>query len=102
MRGTLYAFAGTSLFVIACWKAVGAKDVRISSTINNTFIMQHLYRAVYLQFTEFRVRVGNWLPRIPKSDPPQGRTEFSGFRDLFEYLISEDEARKKAKQSAET
>lgn len=37
------------------------------------------------------------LPRIPRNDPPQSRTEFSGLNDLFQYLIDED-ARKKQEQ----
>lgn len=35
---------------------------------------------------EFRYKMGSILPRIPKNDPPQGRTEFSGLNDLLDYL----------------
>lgn len=35
---------------------------------------------------EFRYKVGSIWPKIPKNDPPQGRTEFSGLNDLLEYL----------------
>lgn len=50
-----------------------------------------------LQLEEFRTKAGNLLPRIPRNDPPQSRTEFSGLNDLFQYLIDED-ARKKREQ----
>ena len=49
-----------------------------------------------LQLKEFRVKVGNVLPRIPKNEN-QGRSEFSGLNDLFQYLIDEDEKQKKLK-----
>jgi hypothetical protein len=39
---------------------------------------------------EFRLKVGSLLPRIPKNDPPQGRTEFSGLTDLLTYIASDE------------
>lgn len=30
------------------------------------------------------------LPRIPRNDPPQGRTEFKNLTDLLQYVIDED------------
>lgn len=38
------------------------------------------------QMTEFRDTIGNWFPKVKRNHPPIGRTEFSSFRDLFEYL----------------
>ncbi|KAJ8978424.1 hypothetical protein NQ317_019662 [Molorchus minor] len=35
---------------------------------------------------EFRNKMGSVLPKIPKNDPPIGRTEFSGLNDLLDYL----------------
>lgn len=42
-----------------------------------------------LQLKEFRIKMGNLLPTLPKNNPPQSRTEFSGLNDLLTY-ISED------------
>ena len=39
---------------------------------------------------EFHTKVGSVLPRIPKNDPPQGRTEFTGFTDLLTYITTDD------------
>ncbi|XP_022908410.1 transmembrane protein 242 [Onthophagus taurus] len=61
--GTLYAFTGCGLLCYAIWKISGAKDMK-----------------------DFRHKVGSALPTIPKNNPPQGRTEFSGLNDLMEYL----------------
>lgn len=44
---------------------------------------------------EFRTKVGGALPPIPRNAPPQGRTEFSGVRDLLQYLIDEDSKKSK-------
>ena len=52
------------------------------------------YRLKYVfflpQMKEFRMKVGSLLPRIPKNDPPQGRTEFSGFTDLLTYITTDE------------
>lgn len=40
------------------------------------------------------MKAGSILPRIPKNDPPQSRTEFEGLTDLLQYLITEDERKK--------
>lgn len=40
------------------------------------------------------MKAGSILPRIPKNNPPQGRTEFEGLTDLLQYLIDEDERKK--------
>ncbi len=70
--GTLWAVGGCGLIFYGAWKLADVKDLR-----------------------EFRLKMGGMLPRVPKNDPPQSRTEFSGIRDLLEYLVDED--KKKAK-----
>ncbi|XP_050727820.1 transmembrane protein 242-like [Eriocheir sinensis] len=69
--GSLYAVAGFSVFCFSIWKLSGAKDLK-----------------------DFRMKAGSVLPRIPKNDPPQSRTEFSGLTDLLQYIITEDERKK--------
>ncbi|XP_018577353.1 transmembrane protein 242 [Anoplophora glabripennis] len=61
--GTLYAVTGCGILFYSVWKLSGAKNIE-----------------------EFRYKVGSIWPKIPKNDPPQGRTEFSGLNDLLEYL----------------
>ncbi|KAI1286705.1 Transmembrane protein [Halotydeus destructor] len=68
--GTFYAVSGFSAFCYCIWKAMGVKDLQ-----------------------EFRLKAGNALPRIPKSEN-QGRTEFSGLNDLIQYIIDEDKKKK--------
>ena len=53
--GSLWAVFGCSVLFFSVWKLMGAKDLK-----------------------EFRVKAGSILPRIPKNEPPVGRTEFSG------------------------
>ncbi|KAG0717000.1 Transmembrane protein 242 [Chionoecetes opilio] len=72
-RGSLYAVAGFSVFCLSVWKLSGAKDLQ-----------------------DFRTKAGSILPKIPKNDPPQSRTEFEGLTDLLQYLITEDERKKEA------
>ncbi|XP_047986202.1 transmembrane protein 242 [Leguminivora glycinivorella] len=69
--GTLYAVAGTSCLCYGIWKLSGAKDLK-----------------------DFRIKMGNMLPVLPKNNPPQSRTEFSGLNDLMTYL-AEDYGKKK-------
>ncbi|KAG5310228.1 TM242 protein, partial [Acromyrmex insinuator] len=64
--GTLYAVTGCGLFFYGIWKLSGATNAE-----------------------EFRFKMGSLLPKIPKNDPPQSRTEFEGLTDLLTY-ISED------------
>ena len=64
--GTFYAFSGCGILFYGIWKLSGAKTAE-----------------------EFRYKMGSLLPRIPKNDPPQSRTEFEGLTDLLKY-ISED------------
>ncbi|XP_023025589.1 transmembrane protein 242 [Leptinotarsa decemlineata] len=61
--GTLYAFVGCGILFYSIWKISGAQNME-----------------------EFRYKVGSVLPRIPKNNPPIGRTEFSGLTDLLDYL----------------
>ena len=70
--GTLYAVGGFGILVMSLWKLSGASDLQ-----------------------DFRQKAGSILPRIPKNNPPQSRTEFSGVNDLLQYLIDEDNKKKK-------
>ncbi|KAH8387302.1 hypothetical protein KR093_006100 [Drosophila rubida] len=63
--GTLYAVLGTGAFCYGVWKLSGAKD-----------------------FEEFRLKMGNALPRISKDEPPTSRTDFDGLTDLMKYLAA--------------
>jgi len=72
--GTLYAVGGCGLLFFALWKFSGAKDL-----------------------ADFRQNAGNILPKVPKNNPPQSRTEFSGINDLLQYLIDEDNEQKNIK-----
>lgn len=74
--GTLYAVAGCGLVFYGIWKISGARDL-----------------------AEFRQKAGSILPVVPKNNPPQGRTEFSGINDFLQYVIDEDKAQKDAKQA---
>jgi len=74
-RGTLYAFAGCGILFFGVWKLSGAENL-----------------------ADFRRRAGSILPRVPKNDPPIGRTEFSGINDFLHYIIERDEEEKKLKK----
>jgi hypothetical protein len=45
------------------------------------------------QLQEFRLKMGSMLPRVPRNNPPQGRTEFENLTDLLRY-VSEDRSAK--------
>ncbi|CAL7941955.1 unnamed protein product [Xylocopa violacea] len=64
--GTVWAVGGCSLLFYGIWKFSGAKNAE-----------------------EFRFKVGSILPRIPKNDPPQSRTEFENLTDLLKYVSEE-------------
>lgn len=64
--------------------------MKFSDICRGLFILTTLY----FQLQEFRLKAGGILPRIPKNNPPQGRTEFSGINDLLQYLIDEDNRKK--------
>ncbi|CAL1273909.1 unnamed protein product [Larinioides sclopetarius] len=70
--GTFYAVSGFSIFCFGVWKMMGVKNLE-----------------------EFRMKVGNTLPRIPKSENP-GRSEFKNLRELLNYIIEEDKKGKKS------
>ncbi|XP_078041795.1 transmembrane protein 242 [Augochlora pura] len=64
--GSVWAIGGCGLLFYSIWKITGATNAQ-----------------------EFRMKVGSILPRIPKNDPPQSRTEFENLTDLLRY-VSED------------
>ncbi|XP_012214694.1 transmembrane protein 242 [Linepithema humile] len=69
--GSFYAVTGCGLFFYAIWKVSGATTAE-----------------------EFKFKMGSLLPKIPKNNPSQSRTEFEGLTDLLIY-ISEDWGRDK-------
>lgn len=70
--GTLYAVTGFSAFCFGVWKLMGVKNLE-----------------------EFRNKVGNALPHIPRSENP-GRSEFKNLRELLNYIIEESDKNKKS------
>lgn len=44
---------------------------------------------------EFRFKIGSLLPKLPKNENPQGRTEFTGLNDLLDYLQHQRSAKDK-------
>ena len=75
--GTLYAIGGCSVIFYGMWKLSGATNL-----------------------VEFREKAGNILPKIPKNNPPQSRTEFSGINDFLQYIIDKDLEEKRLKKEA--
>ncbi len=73
--GTICAIGGCSVLFFGIWKLSGAKDLQ-----------------------DFRQKAGQILPRIPKNDPPQSRTEFSGVNDFLQYVIDKDKEEKALKK----
>ncbi|XP_035702059.1 transmembrane protein 242 isoform X2 [Folsomia candida] len=71
--GTFYAFTGVGLICFTIWKLMGVNDLK-----------------------EFRLKAGEFLPRIPKNEP-KGRTEFANLTDLLQYVIDEDNRAKAEK-----
>ncbi|KAK3600183.1 hypothetical protein CHS0354_001898 [Potamilus streckersoni] len=69
--GTLYSVTGFSLFCYATWKLLGVHNLK-----------------------EFNEKIQSFVPKVQKKEP-QGRSEFKNIRDLFEYIIEEDEMKKK-------
>lgn len=69
--GSLFAITGCGLLFYGIWKISGATNAE-----------------------EFKYKMGSLLPKIPKNNPPQSRTEFDGLTDLLTY-ISEDWGRSK-------
>lgn len=66
LRGTVWAVSCCGLFFYGIWKLSGASNAE-----------------------EFRLKAGSILPRIPKNDPPQSRTEFKNLTDLLKYISEE-------------
>ncbi|KAF2361678.1 Transmembrane protein 242 [Trinorchestia longiramus] len=66
-RATLYSVSGFAIFCYGVWKLMGVHTM-----------------------AEFREKMGRTLPAVPRNEPPQSRTEFSGIRDLLQYLVDED------------
>uniref|UniRef100_A0A1A9Z0F5 Transmembrane protein 242 n=1 Tax=Glossina pallidipes TaxID=7398 RepID=A0A1A9Z0F5_GLOPL len=63
--GTLYAVIGTGAFCFGVWKLSGAKNME-----------------------EFRMKMGQGLPRLTSDRPPTSRTDFDGVTDLMKYLAA--------------
>ncbi|KAJ6225699.1 hypothetical protein RDWZM_004244 [Blomia tropicalis] len=76
--GSLWAFAGVGLVSGSIWCLSGAKDLK-----------------------DFRQKMGQLLPSVPRNNPPQGRTEFESFRDLFNYLAEESDTSKQKLKNPE-
>ncbi|CAL8071029.1 unnamed protein product [Orchesella dallaii] len=75
--GTFYAFTGCGILFFGIWKMLGVKNLQ-----------------------EFRQKSGEMLPRIPKNDPPQSKTEFKNLTDLLQYIIDEDNKAKETSSSS--
>lgn len=83
--GTLYAVMGTGAFCYGFWKLSGAKDVSMPPICSMNFALNLSFRS---QFQEFRLKMGNALPRITKDEPPASRTDFESLTDLMKYLAA--------------
>ena len=70
-HATVYAIGGCGILFYSIWKLSGASDL-----------------------ADFRQKAGSILPKVPKNNPPESRTEFSGINDLLQYLIDTDEEKK--------
>ena len=66
-RATLYSVGGFTVFCLSVWKLSGA----------NTF-------------EEFRQKMGQILPVVPRSNPPTSKEDFENLSELFQYVIDED------------
>ncbi|XP_043524882.1 transmembrane protein 242 isoform X1 [Frieseomelitta varia] len=64
--GSVWAIGGCGILFYGIWKLSGATTAQ-----------------------EFRLKVGNILPKIPKNNPPQSRTEFENLTDLLRYVSEE-------------
>lgn len=76
--GSLLAVIGCGVFFFSIWKLSGAKDLQ-----------------------DFRLKAGSILPKIPKNNPPVGRTEFSGVNDFLTYIIEEDKKKHNKKEDTD-
>lgn len=66
-RATVYSVAGFSVFCFVAWKALGVHSL-----------------------VEFREKMQSLMPKFQRKEP-QGRSDFSSFRELFKYLADESE-----------
>lgn len=72
------------------WKLSGAKDVSFRDNSKTNVTKQHNNVDDFLfQLKDFRMKMGNLLPVLPKNNPPQSRTEFNGMNDLLTYIAEE-------------
>lgn len=72
--GSLYSITGCGVFFYGIWKLSGAANMQ-----------------------EFRYKLGSFLPRIRRNDPPQSRTEFDGLTDLLTYISTDYSEQSKTK-----
>ncbi|XP_014771325.1 transmembrane protein 242 [Octopus bimaculoides] len=72
--GTLYSISGVSLLTFAVWKMLGVHNL-----------------------VEFREKIQSLMPKVPKKQPQEGRTEFKNLTDLMQYIIDIDAEEKKKK-----
>ncbi|GAB0095043.1 Transmembrane protein 242 [Sergentomyia squamirostris] len=61
--GTLYSIVGVGSFCYACWKLSGASSI-----------------------DDFKLKIKEKFPQVPKNNPPTSRTDFDGLTDLLKYL----------------
>lgn len=71
-KATFYSVGGFTLFCLTVWKLSGASN-----------------------FEEFRQKMGQILPSVPKSNPPTSKEDFENLSELFQYVIDEDKKKTK-------
>lgn len=74
-RGSLYSVLGVSAICFTVWKFLGVHSM-----------------------PEFRQKIGSIMPIVPKKEN-RGREDFMTIRDLFDYIVGEDEKEKQRKKS---
>lgn len=57
--------------------------------IGKNLTKTHNYNQNCFQMSEFKLKMGSILPKIPKNNPPQSRTEFEGLTDLLNYVTTD-------------
>lgn len=73
LRATAITVTGFSVFCFSIWKLSGAEN-----------------------FTDFRYKIGNILPRISnKNKEKEGRRDFENLTELWHFLIEEDNKKRK-------
>ncbi|XP_060068366.1 transmembrane protein 242-like [Ylistrum balloti] len=77
--GTLLAFSGVGLISFGVWKMLGVHNME-----------------------EFTAAVQSKMPIIPKKDESeQGRSDFATLKELADYLVQQDEIKKKRKEESD-